>query len=661
MVFASLQHSVFLQALGNAILNSLWQGFIFWFLYESICISYKNASARFKANVSTIFLFCSFIWFLVTFILKALNQTPTIFISTVSPIGEQSTIHSASLMKQFLIFAGSSLPYLSVAYIFLLLFLMVKLFTAYRYVYLVSNKRLMAPPLELQSFASKVALQIGLRKKISVWISHYIDVPATIGFLKPIILIPFASLNNLSGEQLEAIILHELSHIKRNDYFVNILVSVIETILFFNPFVVLLSKAIKRERENCCDDFVLQYQYDPHSYASALLRLEQSRVNTLKLAIGAVSGKKQLLSRIKRITNGQAVVKQFNYGQRLLALLFITAVICSIAWLSPTDKKQESTDVHIKKAELTKFKKTPLPVPKISVSLMDQSETFKANIAKHIIEKKNTATLEPDGQNFLIKDDMFNDDVDSSSAYLQNFAPSENKQLRFYFKTDKLNVPSSVDIKNFPFQNMSFNINLEDMDVNKLSENLKKAYKEINNINWAEVQNNINARFAKENPSSLALQKKLQSYIDIASNFSRIDKDEQRLGNQILRKNFRKAFGINDSSNAGEMQLYLESRSKVREQFEKIRHLRSEDSKAGTYINYSANLSPKSNEHHDNVYIEADAQEPPPAKSKTFTVSVNRTRKRNITIQERKSFQFSPRIDSKENDASTLIHIELIR
>ena len=132
---------------------------------------------------------------------------------------------------------------------------------------------------------------MGISRKVSVWISQHIDVPATIGFIKPVILIPFASLNNLSGDQLEAIILHELSHIKRNDYLINIMVAVIETILFFNPFVVLLSKVIKRERENCCDDFVLQYRYDPHSYAYALLRLEQSRATNLKLAIGAVSGK----------------------------------------------------------------------------------------------------------------------------------------------------------------------------------------------------------------------------------------------------------------------------------------------------------------------------------------------------------------------------------
>jgi len=294
MDFAALQDSVLLKALGSAILNSLWQGFILWLLYETISSSYKNASAKFKNNLSTILLFSSFAWFFTGFVSKIFNQENVASI-TVAPLKlvEESTVHSVSFFKEFLTYATSSLPYLSIAYIFLLLFLMARLFTAYRYVYIISNKRLLNPSCELQAFASNVAHQMEITKKISVWISHHIDVPATIGFIKPVILIPLASINNLSSQQLEAIILHELSHIKRNDYITNLIISVIETILFLNPFVVLLSNVIKRERENCCDDFVLQYRYDPHSYALALLRLEQSRISKLKLAIGAVSGKKQ--------------------------------------------------------------------------------------------------------------------------------------------------------------------------------------------------------------------------------------------------------------------------------------------------------------------------------------------------------------------------------
>ena len=363
MDFAALQHSVFLQALGSAILNSLWQCFILWLIYETISVSYKSASARFKNNLGTLLLFFSFVWFLTSFVSKIFNHQHVASIAAL-PTGftfeSQTGVHAVSGFREFLSYASASLPYLSVAYIFLLFFLIARLLAAYRYVYFISNKRLINPTAELQLFASKVAFEIGITKKISVWISHHIDVPATIGFIKPVILIPLASINNLSCHQLEAIVLHELAHIKRNDYVTNLIISAIETILFFNPFVVLLSNIIKRERENCCDDFVLQYRYDPHSYASALLRLEQSRMSKLTLAIGAVSGKKQLLSRIKRITNSQVVSRQFNYGQKLVALLLVTAFICSVAWLSPGEKKSVPTKalMKIKAVPLSKVKST---------------------------------------------------------------------------------------------------------------------------------------------------------------------------------------------------------------------------------------------------------------------------------------------------------------
>ncbi|MEO8764697.1 MAG: M56 family metallopeptidase, partial [Ginsengibacter sp.] len=372
MDFAALQHSVFLQSLGSAILNSLWQCFLLWIIYETVSVSYKAASAKFKNNLATLLLFFSFAWFLTSFVSKILLQHHIAFPPVIpggmaleSKVGN----HAVWGISEFLTYVSASLPYLSVAYIFLLFFLIYRLFAAYRYVYFISNKRLMSPTGELQFFASGVAAEIGITKKIGVWISHHIDVPATIGFFKPVILIPLASINNLSAQQLEAIILHELAHIKRNDYIANLVISVIETILFFNPFVVLLSNIIKRERENCCDDFVLQYRYDPHSYASALLRLEQSRISRLKLAIGAVSGKKQLLSRIKRITNSQVVSRQFNYGQKIMALLLVTAIICSVAWLTPEEKKSATQKALAKSNPVSTANAKPAGKPQVAADV----------------------------------------------------------------------------------------------------------------------------------------------------------------------------------------------------------------------------------------------------------------------------------------------------
>jgi beta-lactamase regulating signal transducer with metallopeptidase domain len=348
MNLTDLQHSTFLQSLGWAIANSLWQAAALWVAYYLVNESYKNASAKFKTNTAIILLSTAFAWFCFTFFDKYFSLQNKIVVDTVmqfyTPSKSTSNIFSFGQWSLVLNKLATALPYLSVAYLLLLVFLSCKLLNCYRYTNFIKTNSLQKPAVEWKLFTERVALHIGITKKIKLWVSHHVDVPATIGFLKPVILIPVASINQLSVEQLEAIILHELSHIKRNDYLINIFISLVETILFFNPFIVLLAKIIKRERENSCDDFVLQYQYDRHSYASALLSLEHGRNINLRLAISATSGKKQLLHRVKRIMEAKNTLG-FNYGQKLVALLLITGIICSVAWLSPNNEKKNAPPI----------------------------------------------------------------------------------------------------------------------------------------------------------------------------------------------------------------------------------------------------------------------------------------------------------------------------
>jgi hypothetical protein len=142
---------------------------------------------------------------------------------------------------------------------------------------------------------------MGIRKPVHVYISDLITSPVTIGFLKPIILMPIAAITNLSEKQVEAVLLHELAHIRRYDYFINLLINFIRTILYFNPFVKLFSKTIEREREKSCDEMVMQFEYDPHGYASALLTLERHNSMRQTIAVAASGQKNDLLHRIEKI------------------------------------------------------------------------------------------------------------------------------------------------------------------------------------------------------------------------------------------------------------------------------------------------------------------------------------------------------------------------
>ncbi|MDQ6844532.1 MAG: M56 family metallopeptidase [Bacteroidota bacterium] len=493
MNFAALQHSVFLQALGNAILNSLWQGLLLWIIYETVIVFYKTANSGFKNKLSTLLIFISFAWFLGSFVsgiftpenISSKNLAPNPYLIT-----EVANHHQFSFQAIFS-YAAGSLPYLSISYIFLLIFLMARLFSAYRYVHFIANRRLLTSPADLQIFTSKVALQMSIPKKICVWISNNIDVPATIGFLKPVILIPVASINSLTTHQLEAIILHELSHIKRNDYITNLVISVIETILFFNPFIALLSKIVKRERENCCDDFVIQYQYDPHSYASALLRLEQTRRTNVSLSLGAVSGKKQLLTRIKRITNNEAVTRQFNYGQKLLSLILVTGIICSIAWLSPGGKKEilNYSTKNIKQAVLP-----GAPVQNILPEPISEVSPAIINAHKEIQQKDHKRSLlsplppPPSLINTPLENGNKEIEMKDFLKAKQGFFDKDfySKNARLFFDQKNIKFAPFKNIPNFPLQNLKINI-----DIEALNKDLRKASEEINAIDWKKIQNDV--------------------------------------------------------------------------------------------------------------------------------------------------------------------------
>ena len=150
---------------------------------------------------------------------------------------------------------------------------------------------------KLQSLAEN----IGLTKTIQLAESTRIQVPMVVGFFKPMILIPTSMLSGLSPAQIETIFIHELAHIRRNDYVINLLQIFFESIFFFNPFVWMLSAIIRREREYCCDDEVISQGSDTIVYAQALASLEEIRLQQPSLALSLAENKNLLFNRIRRI------------------------------------------------------------------------------------------------------------------------------------------------------------------------------------------------------------------------------------------------------------------------------------------------------------------------------------------------------------------------
>ncbi len=331
-------------------------------------------------------------------------------------------------------------------------------------------------------FVIKISELLNIKHKVGIYVSELVKSPLTIGFLKPLILIPIASINNLTTYQLEAVILHELAHIKRADYIINIIQSIIEITLFFNPFTQLLGKIIKRERENSCDDWVLQFQYDASTYAEALLRIAYMQ-QTPAFAMNAGGNEKDLLWRVKRMLNQKE--KTFQYRNRLLALLLITGLLSSVAWFKPaveTDTaKQPAKSQAVMQTPITAQVDNPLFNP-----IFFMNKPFNAEIDK---------AAEDAGMNLR---ETTNYALGQANDAIARAIPAALSQI----KTINLDLPSIISQAGNAVNTELKNINIPaeiagemkgDKDSSFVMNLLGTASGALKNIDWKKINKDIAA------------------------------------------------------------------------------------------------------------------------------------------------------------------------
>ena len=176
--------------------------------------------------------------------------------------------------------------------------------------------------------------RLRMTRTVALLESCLTDVPVVIGYAKPVILVPLGLLAGLPVSQMEAILLHELAHIRRGDYLVNLLQTFVEGVLFYHPAAWWISRMIRTERENCCDDLVVATQGDAHGYASALAALAETQIQQATLA--ATGG--SVVKRIQRLL-------ERGEGPRVApaipaAVLAVTFAVALAAWPAPQAAKQ---------------------------------------------------------------------------------------------------------------------------------------------------------------------------------------------------------------------------------------------------------------------------------------------------------------------------------
>jgi len=230
----------------------------------------------------------------------------------------------------------------------------------------------------LQTKLKQLSNILGIQRTIGLVESALVGVPTVVGHLKPVILLPASALTGLAPEQIEAILAHELAHIKRCDYLVNICQTVVEILGFYHPAVWWVSHKIRAERENCCDDIAVSVCNDSLCYARALTTMEEIRADRPSLAVAASGG--NLFDRIRRLLGKNYADKEkAGWLPSVVAIVLIVSLLIPITFAMSNRPKPE--------AEISPAQKEPIKKPDVQVDEDAVKQDFKT-IARQVIQYK---------------------------------------------------------------------------------------------------------------------------------------------------------------------------------------------------------------------------------------------------------------------------------
>ena len=184
-------------------------------------------------------------------------------------------------------------------------------------------------PGEVLAVVARLAVAGRVRRRIGVIVTTLIESPATVGWLHPVILVPPALLTGLSASQLEAILAHEVAHIRRHDFVVNLLQMAAETLFFYQPAVWWVSRAMRVERELCCDDFAVQTSGNAHDYAHALAAVARHAVTGVAISAGGPS----LPYRVRRLLRVPGDSPRVGAGSMAVGVLLLAIAVGIGTWV----------------------------------------------------------------------------------------------------------------------------------------------------------------------------------------------------------------------------------------------------------------------------------------------------------------------------------------
>ena len=353
-------------------MHSIWQAALLLFVYMFINLLRKNYHPLQKRNFLYVLLLAQFSISVITFF-SFLNSYNFKTISRFSDFFQNSPLLFLQNYYEMVFMAYISIVSIK---IFQLIFQWASFKKNY-------TKQLKRPTADLKIFTAYHASLLSLKNSVTLWCSNSIKTPVTFGFLKPIILLPISLINNITNEQAELIILHELIHIKSKDYLLNWFLIAMETVYFFNPFIKITAEKLKLEREKNCDIQVLNYQYSSVKYAETLFEIAQNHTQLKRFQLGVFKNNSQLYKRITFFSGAHnSSFRKINFYFLSFLFVLLTGTI-SFLMISKSDlptKKFLSVSINRTQESFQKNKIIALPIDEKAVVILKDKKSNENGI-----------------------------------------------------------------------------------------------------------------------------------------------------------------------------------------------------------------------------------------------------------------------------------------
>lgn len=386
----TISHSL-IQAFSWMLIHSLWQGMLLAVISAMVMLLTKKTSAAVRYNLVLV----QFLLFIgvcaLTFAWEWNKPPQQSMVQFGNAIGGRASALFSLNADGVRAFANTCVGYFTAnAPMVVLLWLVFFLFRSVRmmrglmFIHVAKHRQISEPVGYWKNRVELLCEKLQLKRAVRLLESGYVKMPMVIGHLKPVILIPAGLLAGLPPEQVEAVLLHELAHIRRHDYMVNFLQTIAETVFFFNPGLLWISALLRDERENCCDDIALAQTKNKREFIDALISFKEYSLYGANYAVAFPGKKNQLLQRVSRILGNKS--KTVTSGERafLIGGVIVLSAIIATAAIAQIRKVNypESGSAHVYKQE----QRVVQPAGTQVVAIAKQSDRPKRSKRRYIAD-----------------------------------------------------------------------------------------------------------------------------------------------------------------------------------------------------------------------------------------------------------------------------------